>query len=106
MFVAGFWGVVLFANKFPKLSHVFGKDSPGLRILSSVYLAIAAVSLYAIILPETATSIALVLFPLQIVYKILSVFAVRNGKNPVIISNVVIVAVHSLSLYVLLSNLG
>ncbi len=99
--VAGFWGVVLFSNTFPRLSHVFGKDTAGLRILSSLYLSIAIVSLFALIQQEYIIPIAYTLFSLQVVYKILSVFSVRNVKNPVVISNVVIAGIHCASLYTL-----
>lgn len=99
--VAGFWGSVLFRNSYPNLSKVFGSDSPGLRILSSLYSAIAVASVIAVIFPEYTIAIVSVLFPLQIFYKLLSVVAVKNIKNPVVVSNVFIALLHSVSLYML-----
>ena len=100
--VAGFWGSVLFCESYPRLSRPFGPDSPGLRILSSLYTAIAFVSLFAVIENQYLIQIVMVLFPLQIFYKLLSVVAVRDIKNPVVISNIVIALLHSVSLYLLL----
>lgn len=99
--VAGFWGVVLFRNRVPKLTRVFGQDSPGLRILASLYLSIAILSLFALIHQEYLISIAYVLFSLQIVYKVISAFSVRDFKNPVVISNLVIATIHAISIYTL-----
>jgi hypothetical protein len=99
--VAGFWGIVLFRNKLPNLSAVFGSDSPGIRILASLYSAIAIVSIFAIISPTYIVSIACMLFPLQIIYKILSVFSVNDLRNPVVISNIGIAFFHGISLYIL-----
>ncbi len=101
--VAGFWGGVLFRNSYPNLTKVFGVDSPGLRILSSLYSAIALASIVAVVFPAHLISIVLVLFPLQIFYKLLSVIAVKDIKNPVVISNIFIALLHSVSLY-LISN--
>jgi hypothetical protein len=102
--VAGFWGIVLFRNRLPKLSAVFGSDSPGIRILASLYLAIAIVSIFAILSPVYIVSIACVLFPLQIIYKILSVFSVKDIRNPVVISNLGIAFFHCVSLYIIYSH--
>jgi hypothetical protein len=82
---------------------VFGVDSPGLRILSSLYTAIALASLVAIVSPSHTVAIVTVLFPLQIFYKLFSVLAVNDIKNPVVISNICIALLHCVSLYVIFS---
>lgn len=97
--VAGFWGVVL--GFFPRWHFrvwPYGEDAPGSRILSSLYLAIAAFSLYALTDPHRLSSIGLFLFPFQIVYKVLSAITVRDMRNPVVLSNLLIVVIHSISL--------
>lgn len=98
--VAGFWGVVLFRNTLPNISkNVFGLDSQGLRILSSIYITIALFSAVAIFSTEYRFNILIILLPLQIVYKLISPFAVGTFKNPVVISNIIIAFIHSLTLY-------
>lgn len=102
--VAGFWGCILFSGKFPTVAKVFGPDSPGVRILSSMYLAIAFLSAFALIHESYLLTIATVLFPFQIIYKVISAFSVRNIKNPVVISNLIIAAIHLVSVYILISS--
>jgi hypothetical protein len=103
--VAGFWGIVL--GFFPKTrfrNWPYGEDAPGSRILSSLYLAITAFSLYALTDPHRLYSVCLFLFPFQIVYKSLSALTVRDMRNPVVLSNLLIVVIHSISLCWLLKH--
>lgn len=97
--VAGFWGIVL--GFFPR-AHFrkwpYGEDTPGSRILSSLYLAIAFLSLYALSDPLKFSSWCIALFGFQIIYKVLSAVTVRDYRNPVVLSNLVIVVIHSVSL--------
>ena len=81
-----------------------GEDAPGSRILSSLYLAITAFSLYALTDPHRLYSVCLFLFPFQIVYKSLSALTVRDMRNPVVLSNLLIVVIHSISLCWLLKH--
>ncbi len=98
--VAGFWGVVLFRNILPNISKkAFGLDSQGLRILSSIYITIALFSVVAIFSTEYRFNILIILLPLQIVYKLISPFAVGTYKKPVVISNIIIAIIHSITLY-------
>jgi len=100
--VAGFFGVVLafgLTRILPHADAVFGPDSPSRRILSCLYLAIAIVSVVAIVLPQYRLPIVLVLFPLQIIYKLLTLVIVRDFRNPVPWSNLAISVLHGVSLW-------
>jgi hypothetical protein len=103
--VAGFWGIIL--GFFPCARFrdwPYGPDSPGTRILSSLYLGITFFSLYALIVPNRMFSVCIYLFGFQIVYKLLSAITVRDFKNPVVLSNLLIVLMHSASLWWLLKH--
>jgi len=97
--VAGFWGVVL--GFFPQ-AHFrywpFGADTSGSRILSALYLTIALLSVYAFIAPHRMYAICIFLFGFQIIYKSLTAITVRDLRNPVVLSNLLIVILHSISL--------
>lgn len=78
------------------MDDAFGPDSPARRILACVSFAILLISAYALIraglgAPEMAVQIALVLFPLQIVYKLTTAFAV-GLDNPVVLTNLCVAA--------------
>ena len=97
--VAGFWGIVL--GFFPRVrfrNWPYGNDTSGTRILSSLYLAIMFFSLYALVKPGRLYSVCIFLFSFQIVYKTLSASTVCDFRNPVVISNLLIVVIHSISL--------
>jgi hypothetical protein len=79
---------------------VFGPDTPSRRILACLYLAIAAVSAVALLVVPLRMGIVVVLFPLQILYKTLTVFFVADLKNPVPWWNLVISALHAASLWI------
>ena len=103
--VAGFLGVVL--GFFPRVRFrdwPYGADNPGIRILASLYLAITFFSLYALIDSDRLYSVCIFLFGFQIVYKLLSAITVRDFRNPVVIANLLIVLIHSISLGWLLKH--
>jgi hypothetical protein len=103
--VAGFFGVVLAfgcTRLLPRADAVFGPDSPSRRILACLYLAIAAASVTALVVPQVRMNIVLVLLPLQIVYKVLTAFVVADLKNPVPWCNLAISAIHAASLWIAL----
>jgi len=107
--VAGFFGVATGSNldsMLPKLDAVFGPDTPSRRILACLYLAIAAVSAVALAVVPLRMSIVVVLLPLQILYKVLTLFFVADRKNPVPWWNLVISALHAASLWVAFSGQG
>ena len=103
--VAGFWGIVL--GFFPRSrfrNWPYGVDSPGTRILSSLYLAISFFSLYARIIPDQMYPVCIFLFAFQIFYKSLSAITTRDFGNPVVLSNLLIVVIQSISLGWLLKH--
>lgn len=84
------------------MDAAFGPDSPARRILASVYVAIGAVSFYALIQllagqTEIAKPIGLTLFPLQIFYKLLTVRTV-GLHSPVVRANLAVVALLTVTL--------
>jgi hypothetical protein len=107
--VAGFFGVAIGFNlrsMLPKLDVVFGPDTPSRRILACLYLAIAAVSAVALVVVPLRMSIVVVLLPLQILYKMLTLFFVADRRNPVPWWNLVISALHAASLWATFSGRG
>ena len=86
----------------PGMTDAYGPDSPARRILMCVYLAIGLVSLYALSQMglgrmELARTIGLTLFPLQILYKLLTVWAV-SPQHPVVIANICVVVLLAVTL--------
>ena len=107
--VAGFFGLALslkLTHLAPKLDVVFGPDTPSRRILACLYLAIAAFSAVALLCASVRMNIVLVLLPLQILYKTLTVFVVADRKNPVPWCNLVICLNHGASLWVACADQG
>ena len=105
--VAGFFGIVTGFNLsriLPRLDAVFGPDTPARRILASLYLAIAVASLTALLFPPFRMNIVVVLLPLQILYKTLTIFFVADKRNPVPWWNLVISLLHVASLVVVFSS--
>jgi len=101
--VAGYMGAAIgFSLKraLPGLDEVFGADTPARRILACLYLSIAATSIVAIASVDLRLPIIRVLFPLQILYKLLTLLLVADRKNPVPWCNLVISGLHAGSLYV------
>ena len=95
--VAGIIGLAILGGS-PRMTSVYGEDSPARRILACLYLAIAAASVYALLDPERLIAVAVVLFPIQIVYKLLTLVAVRDRRNPVPWWNLAISVLHTVSL--------
>ncbi len=87
--VAGFWGVTLLLRRCAA-TETFGADSPARRILACLYLAIAGASSVALAYPALTIAIVTTLFPLQIGYKLMTVFALPSVRHPVAVSNVLI----------------
>jgi hypothetical protein len=102
--VAGMMGTLLFLNLNSPIIEVFGPETPARQILSCVYLSIAIMSSVALISKHKTIGIAVVLFPVQIVYKILTLFAVSDMLNPVPWSNLAISILHAYSLYLIYKN--
>lgn len=97
----------LILRNAPSMTAVYGPDTPARRILACLYATIAAASGFALLMlfafqqPEWSAQIALVMFPLQIVYKLATLAAV-GLRNPVVVSNLAIAALHAASVSTLL----
>lgn len=88
------------------IGEVFGSDTPARRILACLYLTIGLASCYALIQlasgqSDIAWSVAKTLFPLQIIYKLMTAIAV-GLRHPVVITNLGIVVLHTITLLTLL----
>ena len=87
---------VVMLSPLRDVSPVYGPDGPARRILACLYGAICTVSLWALVSwpllgsPATTMAVASVLFPLQIVYKLVTLPAV-GWQNPVVKANLAIV---------------
>lgn len=81
---------------FGNMDGAFGPDTDARRILACVYVAIAVLSAALIVLhvgnAPWAVPMTLSLFAVQITYKVATVVAV-GLSSPVILTNVVVVAV-------------
>jgi len=104
VFVAGMMGTLLFFNSNSEIIEVFGPQTPARQILSCVYLSIASMSSVALISKSKTIPIAVVLFPMQITYKILTLLAISDILNPVPWSNLAISILHAYSLYLIYRN--
>ena len=88
----------------PSTTDVFGAQSPARQILTALYLAILIMSIALLVLLVTrgfdaAWTYALPLLLLQIVYKLLTWPLVRL-KHPVVMPNLAVAALHTLTLAV------
>jgi hypothetical protein len=78
----------------------YGPPSPSRGILLSVYLAIGLLSALLLLRP-VPTAVA-ALLAVQVVYKITTPLTTGTISNPVVISNLLIAAVHAATLVVLI----
>jgi hypothetical protein len=102
--VAGMMGTLLFLNLGERITKVFGENTAARQILACLYLSIAIFSTIGLFNHEYFIQIALVLFPLQIVYKLLTLIAVKDKKNPVPYYNLGISILHMFSIWFIVSN--
>lgn len=72
--------------------QAWGADGPARRILTAVYLSILLVSVALLFKPVPTAVLALLL--VQILYKVAAPFFVGTVSNPVVITNLVVAAVH------------
>ena len=84
----------------PWVSSAYGSHSPARGILLSVYGAILLVSLGLLFKPLPML-VAPLLF-VQILYKITTPFTAGSFTNPVVISNLLVAALHLITLYLIL----
>ena len=95
--VAGGFGVSLVNKRLH--TKIYGMDNTSRQILSSLYLAIAIISIVALINENYLKNIVLVLFPFQIIYKFLTVFLILDKRSPILWSNLIIGIYLTLVLY-------
>lgn len=75
----------------------YGPESPARGILLSIYLAIGLAS--AGLLFTKDPRLAVPLLAVQVLYKVTTPFTVKTLRNPVVISNLLIAAVHGVTLF-------
>lgn len=78
----------------------FGPPTPARGVLLSVYLAIGAASALLLVWPSPAMATALL--GVQVLYKLSTPLTVGTLRNPVVLSNLAIAAVHGITI----SDLG
>lgn len=92
--------LVVLSRNGPAATRAWGVDTPARRILAAIYAAILLGSIGLLALMAFGTGIlawAQALLAIQITYKILTVpFA--GLRNPVVLSNIAIAIVHSVTL--------
>lgn len=81
-------------------SESYGNASAARAILLSVYLSILLVSLSLLFVGDPKYVVALLL--VQIIYKLITPFAVGSIANPVVISNLLIAGFHSITIFITL----
>ena len=74
----------------------YGDGSPARSILLSIYIAIMVASALLLFVRNPHMAAALLL--VQVIYKVITPFAVGTIQNPVVISNLGIAAFHSITL--------
>ena len=91
------------------VNHVYGAATPARGILTAVYTSILVMSagLLALNLANVASALgpALGLLTAQVIYKLLSPGLVGDLRNPVVLSNLAIAAVHLVTLALLAPGL-
>jgi hypothetical protein len=87
----------------PWVPNGWGEFSPARGILLSIYGAILLVSLGLLWRAEPVAVAALLL--VQVIYKITTPFTVGSFDNPVVISNLVVAALHALTLSLIVREL-
>ncbi len=88
----------LVAN-MPAVRRVYGDPSPARSILLAVYLAILCASV--VLLLDREPQRVAVLLGMQVLYKVLSPLTVGSVRNPVVISNLAIAALHACTLWLI-----
>ncbi len=83
--------------------EAWGSPGPARGILLSIYAAILILSVLLLLLGQPL--LAAPLLAVQILYKLMAPFIVRDWRNPVILSNLAIAAVHCVTLAGLWSGL-
>lgn len=88
-------------RKPESMNAVFGTDTTARQILTCMYLTIIVISSYALIDVKQAVAIGTILFPFQIIYKVLSLILIKNKKVPVYWFNLFVAVFHSVTMIVI-----
>jgi hypothetical protein len=88
--------LILMAIKSQIVDHAWGSFTQARGILMSIYFAILVVSIFLVFKPAPSFIFALLL--VQVIYKVTTPFTVRSISNPVVISNLLIAALHIVTL--------
>lgn len=96
--------VIFMLIKSPLIDHAWGTFTAARGILLSMYGTILVLSCALIVIPTPAFVAALLL--MQVIYKITTPVTVGSITNPIVISNLVIAALHVGTLVALFSALG
>jgi len=78
------------------VGSAYGAPSEARSILLSIYISIALVSAFLLIIGDPKLVLALLL--VQVLYKLTTPFTVGSFGNPVVVSNVLIAMVHAVTL--------
>lgn len=81
----------------------WGEQTPARGILLSIYLAILIGS--AVLLQIGSSVLAAPMLAMQLLYKVTTPFTVRSFRNPVVLSNLGIAGVHTITLFTLAPDL-
>ena len=87
-------GLVMDSDRVRKSA---GEFTPGRGVLLAIYLTIAIASIILLFVDEPKFVFSLLF--MQIVYKVLTPFTVKTFKNPIVISNQAIAAIHLATIY-------
>lgn len=82
----------------PRMSIVLGPDSTARQILVCMYLTILILSTLALLLKPYVVFLAFAVFPMQIIYKTLSLFLIKNKRLPVYWFNLGVTVLHVVTL--------
>ncbi|CAB4683351.1 MAG: hypothetical protein F2662_02025 [Actinobacteria bacterium] len=96
--------VILMSIKSPIVDQTWGAFTAARGILMSIYLSILVVSVLLLFKPAPALVAALLL--VQVVYQLTTPFTVGKFSHPVVISNLVISALHIATLVTIYLALG
>lgn len=86
------------------VNATWGPKTPARGILFSIYTAILLASLYFLTNPDPKMVLALLC--VQIVYKVTTPFTVGSFRHPVVVSNLVISAIHLVTVVSILPTLS
>jgi hypothetical protein len=96
--------LILMLRKSPIVDSAWGNFTQSRGILMSIYFSILVVSVFLLFVPVPSFVFALLL--VQVIYKVTTPFSVGSIRNPVVISNLFIAALHIATLTVIYWEMG